>query len=193
MNDLESSARLDSESVNKEINPPGLINIIMRKTKSVALLALLVLLTTAAEPNPPLWPDTVKIIDPADPTSGQAAIDAVYAQNGGHEPDCNGQWSDGRFALFFKPGSHAVDVNIGYYTSVYGLGKLPTDTQIQSVTSENGSYNPDVGALNNFWRSAENFEVTSAKTWNSRVTTLWSVSQASPLRRAVINGNLDLS
>lgn len=164
----------------------------MRKAESVVLATLMVALL-AVEPNPPQWPDSVKIIDPANPTAGQAAVDAVYAENGGHSPDDNGQWSDGRYALFFLPGNHAVDVNVGYYTSVYGLGKLPTDTQLKSLTSENGSYNPDIGALNNFWRSAENFEVSSSLTFNSRVTTLWSVSQASPLRRAVINGNLDLS
>jgi hypothetical protein len=77
------------------------------------------------EPNPPTWPDSVKIIDPADPGDGQAAINSVYAQNGGHSPDDNGQFVDTRYALFFKPGNHAVDVNVGYYTSVYGLGKTP--------------------------------------------------------------------
>jgi hypothetical protein len=35
-----------------------------------------------------------------------------------------------------------------------------------------------------FWRSAENFETGA---------TTWAVSQASPLRRAVINGDFKLS
>ena len=163
----------------------------MQKSKSVVLATLLLALVVA-EPNPPLWPDSVKIIDPANPGAGQAAVNAVYAENGGHVPDDHGQWSESRYALFFKPGSHAVDVNVGYYTSVYGLGKHPTDTQLRSLICENGSYNPNNGALSNFWRSAENFETTSTKTWNNHVTTLWAVSQAAPLRRAVINGNLDL-
>jgi hypothetical protein len=34
--------------------------------------------------------------------------------------------------------------------------------------------------------------VTSTKTYNGHVTTVWAVSQAAPLRRVVINGNLDL-
>jgi hypothetical protein len=49
-----------------------------------------------------------------------------------------------------------------------------------------------MGALDNFWRSAENFSVTSSKTWNNHVTTLWAVSQAAPLRKVHVTGNLDL-
>lgn len=41
------------------------------------------------------------------------------------------------------------------------------------------------GALCNFWRSAENVRV-------ARPTTTWAVSQASPIRRMVIEGNLNL-
>lgn len=161
----------------------------MKVSLAVALLACAAL---AAEPNPPNWPDSVKIIDPNDPGAGQAAVNAVYAENGGHSPDNHGQWSESRYALFFKPGSHAVDVNVGFYTSVYGLGKTPSDTQFRSFQCENGSYNPNIGALDNFWRSAENFEVTSTKTWNNHVTSLWAVSQAAPLRRVIVNGNLDV-
>lgn len=44
------------------------------------------------------------------------------------------------------------------------------------------------GALANFWRSAENFAITPQD--NGVMT--WAVSQACPLRRAVINGDLNL-
>ncbi len=113
-------------------------------------------------------------------------------ENGGHTPDDHGQWNDSRYALLFKPGNHAVDVNVGYYTTVHGLGKRPSDTKFRSFQCENGSYNPNIGALNNFWRGAENFEVTSTREWNNHVTTLWAVSQAAPLRRVIVDGNLDL-
>ena len=43
---------------------------IMVKTKSVLLAAVIVLLVNATEPNPPNWPDSVKIIDPSNPSAG---------------------------------------------------------------------------------------------------------------------------
>lgn len=43
-----------------------------------------------------------------------------------------------------------------------------------------------IGALNNFWRSAENVHVVP----NGPM--IWAVSQAAPLRRAVIDGDLNL-
>jgi len=61
-----------------------------------------------------------------------------------------------------------------------------------SFQCESGSSNPTTGSLDTFWRSAENFSVISSNTWNNHTTTLWSVSQAAPLRRAVIFGDLDL-
>ena len=40
----------------------------------------------------------------------------------------NGQFSDNRYALLFKPGIHDLYVNVGYYTHVMGLGSSPLDT-----------------------------------------------------------------
>ena len=173
--------------------------IIYKMTRLALLSACLVLCIASpsfrlggSEPNPPNWPDSVKICDPSDAASCQAAINEVYSENGGHDPDDHGQWSTGRYALFFKPGNHAVDINVGYYTSVHGLGTTPHNTVFRSFTCENGSYNPNNGALSNFWRSAENFSVSSSLNWNNHVTTLWAVSQAAPLRRVVVHGDLDL-
>jgi len=80
-----------------------------------------------------------------------------------------------------------VNVDIGYYTTVHGLGKTPYDTSIGNVMVQNGAFNMIGGALANFWRSAENFMMTPAEG-----SMIWAVSQACPLRRAVVNGNLDL-
>jgi hypothetical protein len=38
------------------------------------LASILFVSILAAEPNPPTWPDSVKIIDPANAAAGQAAI-----------------------------------------------------------------------------------------------------------------------
>ena len=50
-----------------------------------------------------------------------------------------------------------MECHIGYYHTVQGLGEYPTDTKIRSVQVLNGSPRLDIGGLNNFWRSAENF------------------------------------
>jgi hypothetical protein len=145
-------------------------------------LALLALVT--GEPNPPTWPSSVYVFDPSQSSQTQSVVDSVYAKQGGHNPPFNGQWSSDRYAFLFKPGSHSVTVNVGFYTSVIGLGTAPTDTNITQVRCENGDFDYTGGALSNFWRSAENF----ANGGNM----LWAVSQASPLRRVYVKGNLDL-
>jgi hypothetical protein len=102
---------------------------------------------------------------------------------GGHSPAFNGQWSNNRYAFLFKPGNHNVQVSVGFYTSVIGLGNAPTDTSITSLQCPNGDFDYTGGALDNFWRSAENLAMG---------TSLWAVSQACPLRRISVRGDLSL-
>jgi hypothetical protein len=111
-----------------------------------------------------------------------------------------GQFSQKRFALMFKGGQrHKVDVRLGYYTSLYGLGRHPQDTWIQSVTSTNECRGPTLGSLQNFWRSAENFHTGPHPFYMQKNKEspgkgmLWAVSQAAPLRRAVIDCGLELA
>jgi len=149
-----------------------------------ALISILVLIT-AAEPNPPSWPGNVYVFDPSTPSTTQSVVNQVYSQNGGHNPPFNGQWSSGRYAFLFKPGTHNVQVPVGYYTSIMGLGKTPTDVTIQNVYVENGDFDYTGGALANFWRSAENFK-------QGTNPMLWAVSQACPLRRLNLQGDINL-
>lgn len=96
------------------------------------------------------------------------------------------QFGSDRYAFFFKPGTYSssINVKVGFYTQVSGLGTVPTDTTIQSLTCDarwlGGDSNHN--ATCNFWRMAENLNVNSS--------TLWAVSQAVSLRRMKINGNL---
>lgn len=84
---------------------------------------------------------------------------------GGKTPDAHGQFSKNRYALFFEPGVHNVNVDVGYYVTVHGLGRAPTDTTLNNLQCLNGSYNNGIGALDNFWRSAENVRVPKSMTW----------------------------
>ena len=134
----------------------------------------------AAHPNDtPDFGPNVKIFDPSMSTSDiQSQLDAISNQQQGNE------FGGDRYAVLFKPGAYTNDVNLGYYTQALGLGLNPDDVTINGdvhVQDQGG------GALVNFWRGAENMAVNP-----SSGTDTWAVSQASPMRRMDIHGNLNL-
>jgi len=96
----------------------------MKFAFELALLAAAVL----AEPNPPTWDTTKVFVVAAGDNSAQETINRVLAENGGHLPAWNGQWSNSRYAFLFQTGYHNLNVEIGYYTTVHGLGRSPSDT-----------------------------------------------------------------
>lgn len=130
----------------------------------------------------------------------QAKINAIFKEQGGHIPPDHGQFSADRYALMFKPGTYSVEVPLGYYTSVYGLGESPADVLFaggtgKGVFCEEGDYDYFPGALDNFWRSAENFATASDFAWftgDEGSGMLWAVSQAAPLRRTLVYSNIIL-
>eukprot|EP00931_Biecheleriopsis_adriatica_P086353 TRINITY_DN61045_c0_g1_i1.p1 TRINITY_DN61045_c0_g1~~TRINITY_DN61045_c0_g1_i1.p1 ORF type:complete len:627 (+),score=107.93 TRINITY_DN61045_c0_g1_i1:39-1919(+) len=133
------------------------------------------------EPETPVWPSSVHVFDENSPDLAQKI------QNLASEmvPISKGKFSSQRTALLFKPGVYKIDVPVGYYTQVVGLGKTPNDVKF---VGERGIYGPSEGDNNNFntfWKSVENVlnDPTSGHT-------AWSVSQAAPLRRMVIQGDL---
>ncbi|MEO3812207.1 discoidin domain-containing protein [Sphaerisporangium sp. B11E5] len=96
------------------------------------------------------------------------------------------QFGSQRYALLFKPGSYNVNANIGFYTSIIGLGRNPDDVTVNGVTVDAGWFNGN--ATQNFWRSAENLSITPAGGENR-----WAVSQAAPFRRIHVRGGLNLA
>lgn len=101
------------------------------------------------------------------------------------ETATEGQFSAERFCIMLLPGDYPdLDVKVGYYTSVIGLGEHPEDVAIKSLyVSTRVLINNN--STHTFWRSAENFTVET--------DTQWAVSQATSLRRMQINGDLALS
>ena len=89
----------------------------------------------------PLWPDNTIIIGPKDDmTIAQQRIDTVYNWMGGSEPKWNGQFSNKRWAIMFLPGVYPLNIRIGYYTTIIGLGQTPDDVTITgNVIIEDGS------------------------------------------------------
>ena len=63
---------------------------------------------------------------------------------------------------------------------------------MSSCASEEGDPYFTGGALDTFWRSAENFETNPTYKWPTTTGMLWAVSQASPLRRVSVNADLSL-
>jgi len=142
--------------------------------------------TTSSTTTPPggggdLGPN-VFVFDPSMSSATiQSRLDSVFSQQESN------QFGAQRYALLFKPGSYNVNANIGFYTSIAGLGRNPDDVTINGgVTVDAGWFGGN--ATQNFWRSAENLSITPAGG-----TDRWAVSQAAPFRRMHVRGALNLA
>ncbi len=142
-----------------------------------------------ATPGPVDFGPNVYIYDPSMSMSTiQSQVDSIYAQQ-----DDN-QFGSQRYAFFFKPGAYNLNIPIGYYTSIIGLGQRPDDVTITgSVRCEADWMGGN--ATCNFWRTAENYSVVPTYSANPAAppgTETWAASQAAPMRRVHIRGNLSL-
>ncbi|MET1010392.1 MAG: adenylyl cyclase, partial [Gaiellaceae bacterium] len=151
--------------------------------------------------SPPGFGPNVIIFDPSMPVSEiQATVDAIYAQQVDAEMGTN------RYAFLFKPGVYGtaaepLQMKVGYYTEVAGLGASPTDVTINGKIEV---YNRCLGtggtsncvALVNFWRTLSNLtlNINSLNQDGCRASAnFWAVSQAASMRRLNIGGaNLSL-
>jgi hypothetical protein len=135
--------------------------------------------------NPNFGPNT-RIFDPSMPAATiQAQLDADF---NAQKDTLSAQFAERRVAHLFKPGTYNVHDNVGFYTSVAGLGQNPGGVVINGDITVDAFNESDQGvALQNFWRSAENLAVNPS-TGSNR----WAVSQAAPFRRMDIRGNLQL-
>ena len=88
----------------------------------------------------------------------QAQLDADF---NAQKDTQTAQMASGRVAHLFKPGTYAVHDNVGFYTSVAGLGQNPDDVMINGDVTVDAFNASDAGnATQNFWRSAENLAIT---------------------------------
>ncbi|WLQ36094.1 coagulation factor 5/8 type domain-containing protein [Streptomyces castrisilvae] len=123
----------------------------------------------------------VLVFDPSTPDI-QGKVDEIFKQQE------SAQFGTGRYALMFKPGTYDnINAQIGFYTSIAGLGLNPDDTTFNGdVTVDAGWF--DGNATQNFWRSAENLALNPVNG-----TDRWAVSQAAPFRRMHVKGGLNLA
>jgi hypothetical protein len=115
----------------------------------------------------------------------QQRLDQVYQQQDGDE------FGTGRYAYFFKPGNYNLDVQVGFYTQVLGLGRSPDDVTITGAVRSKADFLGGNNATLNFWRGAENVAVVPVQSIDSKVD-IWAVSQGTHLRRMHVKGDLRL-
>ncbi|MHA6720003.1 adenylyl cyclase [Sphingomonas sp. RS6] len=110
----------------------------------------------------------------------QPRLDAIFTmQERAH-------FTDRRYAVLLKPGSHALDINVGFFTQVAGLGLLPGAATVNGHVHAEADWR-DGMALVNFWRGVENVAVRPPDGSDR-----WAVSQAAPYRRVDLAGDLML-
>jgi len=145
--------------------------------------------------NPDLGANVV-VFDPSMSVSSiQATVDSIYAQQ------VDNEMGTARYALLFKPGVYGtsttpLQMKVGYYTEVAGLGASPSDVTINGKIEvynrclANGGTSNCL-ALVNFWRTLSNLtiNVNSLGQDGCRASAnFWAVSQAVSVRRVVLNG-----
>ena len=147
----------------------------------LALFSCVSIPAIAANSATPDFGPNVLIFNPSMPSATmQDLIDKIYATQRRNE------FGPERNAILFVPGEYSVDIPIGFYTQVLGLGMSPDSVHIT------GNVHSDAAARNNnatttFWRAAENFSVAP-----TGGTMKWAVSQAAPFRRMHVQGDIVL-
>ena len=136
----------------------------------------------------------VYIFSPSMPESSiQSTLDSIASQQ------VSNQFGSQRYAVLFEPGTYGSTADplvfqVGYYTTVAGLGLNPADVTINgAIDSENQCSDGSCTALDNFWRSLSNLtiNVTGGSGCYANAE-FWAASQASPVRRVDVNGSMTL-
>ena len=150
------------------------------------VVALLVSVRPPEQPQtessgPPDFGPNVTILDPSmNRESIQQRVDEIFTAQE------TSQFGERRDAVLFKPGSYDVTVNVGFNTSVLGLGLSPDDVTINGQVRVDADWFQG-NATQNFWRSIENLAIAPIDGVNR-----WAVAQAAPMRRVHVRGALDL-
>jgi hypothetical protein len=144
---------------------------------------------------PDLGPHVV-VFDPSMPVSEiRATFDRIHAEQVDDEMGGN------RWSLLFRPGSYGtveepLQVKVGYYTEVAGLGADPGDVRINGKIevynrcSTSGT-TTTCNALTNFWRTISNLTIDVNGRGQSgcrAAANFWAVSQAVSMRRVDVRG-----
>jgi hypothetical protein len=176
----------------------GTLAIALTVTATGTLTGSAAAATPAVLPGPaaPNLGANVTVFDPATPVAQiQATLDAAYAKQVDNEMGTE------RYAFLFKPGTYGtadqpLQVKVGYYTEISGLGASPKDVVINGKVevynrclTEGGTAN--CLALVNFWRTLSNLSINvngKGQDGCRGTANFWAVSQAVSLRRLDVSG-----
>lgn len=125
-----------------------------------------------------------------------STVNKIYSQQKDND------FGDQRYAFLFMPGKYGttaapLDVKVGFYTAVAGMGKRPEDVVITGAV-RNQDRSGGSGATMLFWRSIENLAIvpTLGSITDQSIPkdqNVWACSQGAPLRRLrIMNGSLRL-
>jgi len=150
-----------------------------------------VLSGTATPPPPPPptgTPDfgsAVHVFSPSTPNL-QSQINAIF------NAQAHSEFGTRRDAILLTPGTYnGLSIPVGYYTQVLGLGSGPDQVVINGDVRSSAALDGD-NATTTFWRGVENLAVIPTNGIGNN-TMQWAVSQAAPLRRVHVRGNLKLN
>jgi hypothetical protein len=161
--------------------------------------------------SPVLGPDVCVFTSSMSQPAIQADLNAIATQ----QVPVGSQFDSQRYAVFFEPGTYGSKADplifqVGYYTQVAGLGAMPQDTVVNGAVDVFNNLctagTQNCNADDNFWRSLSNLtlnvDLPSAPPAYAPPTAdpfgagcdnsaeIWAVSQAAPIRRAIINGSV---
>ena len=163
----------------------------------ITSIALAFMASAHSAPAPDFRPN-VTIIDPA------MSVDVINTTLRALATKSTG-FDEVRHAVYFMPGTYGsaagaqnpatatgyIDSPVGFMETVQGLGAAPGEVTI------NGNLRAGQAtgfSLNTFWRSLANVKINPIETDEPTPHTMrWNTSQAAPVRRVDIVGNLDLS
>jgi hypothetical protein len=144
-------------------------------------------------------------------TTIQTVLDNIATQ----QFPASSQFDSQRYAVFFEPGTYGSSndplvFQVGYYTEIAGLGAMPQDTVINGEAQViNQCSGGNCQSDNNMWRSLYNLTLNVVIPSAAQLSAIgglvpgngtaascetssefWSASQATPIRRAIINGSV---
>ncbi|MET7393285.1 discoidin domain-containing protein [Dactylosporangium sp. NPDC005572] len=133
------------------------------------------------DPKNPNFGPNVFVYDPSQAAAAQTKVNQIFTQQ-----ETN-QFGTNRYAVLYKPGTYTQDVNLGFYTTVQGLGLSPDDVNLNGHVRVEATWFGG-NATQNFWRGAENLSVTLPGTGSGIQVERWAVAQAVPYRRMHLKG-----
>ncbi|MCV2393158.1 adenylyl cyclase [Actinotalea sp. M2MS4P-6] len=143
----------------------------------------------------------VVLIDPSMPVAEiQAKVNAIA------DAQVDDEMGTNRWSVLFTPGTYGsvdepLQIRVGYYTEIAGLGASPSDVVVHGkIETYNrclgDDANPNCIALNNFWRTLSNLtlEIDGTGQDGCRASAnFWAVSQAVSVRRLDVRGETNFS